>query len=151
MESRASSRLSGVMTKSDVQQYHPQRPTKPRSISMSPNQLDLLPPDQAAILIRKKRFWKRTMWISLASALITGLGGFVYHETYMNRISESSDTENIHAYVSSIFDIMLIVYFVFIPLAALCFLVFLVSIIRIISLPKMPRPSNSESIPHHRP
>lgn len=49
MESRASSRLLRYAN------------------SMHPNQLNLLPHDQAAKLMRKKRFWKMTMWISFAT------------------------------------------------------------------------------------
>jgi hypothetical protein len=151
MESRASSRLTGVMTKSDVQQYHPQRLTKPCSISMSPNQLDLLPPDQAAILIRKKRFWKRTMWISLAASVFTGSAGWVYYETSMSRIWISNGNADIALHIIEAINVLAIVTYLFMPLTALCFLIYLVSLIRVLSLPKIPKPSDSKSMPNHHP
>ncbi len=108
---------------------------------MHPNQLDLLPPDQAAILIRKKRFWKRTMWISLAAAVLSAIGGFVNYDTGMSAISKSTGGTVSIVCGSKITDIY--IYF-FRPLASLCFLIFLISIIRFLSLPKIPTYSNLE-------
>jgi len=116
---------------------------------MSQSQLDLLPPDQAANLIRKKRFWKKTMWISLAAAVITGIGGLVYYETSMNRIWIPNENDDIASHIIAAINVLAIVTYIFMPLTALCFLIFLVAIIRVLSLPKIPTPSNSESTSHH--
>lgn len=126
MESRASSRLLRFAN------------------PMHPNQLNLLPPDHAAILIRKKRSWKMTMWISFATGGLTVLGGVLYYQTRMDLIDSSRKSVNIAADISQMLDVFYIVSVIFIPLTALCFLIFLVSIIRFLGLPKIPTSSNLE-------
>jgi uncharacterized membrane protein YhaH (DUF805 family) len=104
---------------------------------MNRSQLDLLPPDQAAILIRKKRFWKRAIWISLAAAVLSAIGGYLNYDIGMSGISKSTGGTKSIVCGSKITDIY--IYF-FRPLTALCFLIFLVSIIRFLSLPKTAKP-----------
>jgi hypothetical protein len=130
------------------------RPAKIET-TMSQSQLDLLPPDQAAILIRKKRFWKRTMWISLVITPIFMATTAICHSMAMERIFQTiaeldSGSAGGNEYsVSEIRTIVLITRIAF-AISSGGILLFLVSLIRCLSLPKIPKASNSGSIsqPH---
>ena len=107
---------------------------------MTHSQLNLLLPDQAAILFHKKRFWKRAMWISVAAAVLSAIGGYANYDTGLSGISKSSGRTKSIVCGAEITDIY--IYF-FRPLTALCFLIFLVSIIRLLSLPKITKPTQT--------
>lgn len=103
-----------------------------------PSQLDLLPADQAAALLRKRSFWKRTMSISLTSGVILAL--FAVSGTVINMIrafsslqqTGSADPSKLAGDISS----ALLITFYSLPPACLAFLLAMVSFIRLLSLPR---------------
>ena len=113
---------------------------------MQPTQLDLLPQEQAALLLRKKRFWKKTMWISLAATLLLVVVGF--SGTIIGMVRAFATLEKSGAADPAVLaqDISrtLIVSMVAVPLIALAALLFLVSLIRCLSLPKLPASPHME-------
>ena len=108
---------------------------------MNPAQLNLLPPEQAALLIRKKRFWKAMMWLSLGAAIVFVLVGFSGTLVGMIRSfanleeSGSADPSALAEEISR----SLLIGMITLPLIALSALTFLVSLIRCLSLPKIPK------------
>jgi hypothetical protein len=112
---------------------------------MSQSQLDLLPPDQAAILIRKKRFWKRTMWVSLVITPLFMATTAICHSMAMERIFQTiaeldSSAAGGNEYSLSEISTMVLIARIAFAISAGGILLFLVSIIRLISLPKIPTP-----------
>ena len=113
------------------------------------DQLVIFPPEQAALLIRKKRFWKKTMWVSLALSFIVLAAGYGYYEFRTNRISSTQESTevNVALLILNAVDTLYICIIITIPLASLAFLVFLIALIRCISLAKIPKPPNSSTQP----
>ena len=112
------------------------------------DQFDILPPEQAALLIRKKRFWKKTMWVSLALSLIVLAAGYGYYEFRTNRISSTQEGTEVNVALLVLDTVeTLYICIITVPLASLAFLVFLIALIRFISLPKTPKPPNSPTQP----
>jgi hypothetical protein len=108
---------------------------------MSASQLDLLPPDQAAILLRKRRFWKRTLSISLPIGVILSL--FAVSGTVISMIRAFSTLEkdgvaDPSALAGEISMAMLIGMYSALP-ACLALLIAMVSFIRLLSLPRIPK------------
>ena len=95
---------------------------------MHSSQLDILPPEQAALLIRKKRFWKKTMWIASISTILIPVIGITCCN--IGIVSPKDTLEWI--------DTSLITIVTTLSLTALAFLLSLVSFIRFLSLPKTP-------------
>jgi hypothetical protein len=108
--------------------------------------LDILPPEQAALLIKKKRFWKKTMWNSVGFAfvvLILGVTGtfvaiFRLVPTVAEGASYSIDSK------SAVMQILAISFL----LISLSILVFLTALIRCLSLPKLPKSTASTPEPY---
>ena len=108
---------------------------------MEPTQLDLLPPDQAAALLRKRRFWKRTLSISLTIGVILAL--FAVSGTVISLIRAfltlgKAGTADPAALAGDISMAMLIGMYSALP-ACLALLISMVSFIRLLSLPKPPK------------
>jgi hypothetical protein len=105
---------------------------------MKPSQLDLLPPDQAAELLRKRGFWKRTMSISLTIGVILTL--LAISGTVINMIRAFSTLERAGGADPSILarDISaaLLVMMWSLPPACLALMLAMVSFIRLLSLPR---------------
>lgn len=113
----------------------------PNTFLMQPNQLDLLPPDQAAELLRKRSFWKRTLSISLTIGVILAL--FAVSGTVISMIRAFSTLEKAgaadpSALAGDISMAMLIGMYSALP-ACLALLISMVSFIRLLSLPKLPK------------
>ena len=109
---------------------------------MQPSQLDILPPEQAAILIRKKLFWTSSLWTSgiIASVAALNILAFLILSKF-DRVPELI-SENIS----------LLVWIIGTGSAAL--LLLLISLIRCLSLPKLPKPvanADKKSTPHPTP
>ena len=103
-----------------------------------PSQLDLLPADQAAELLRKRGFWKRTMSISLSVGVILAL--LAVSVTVINMIRAFSTLEKAGGADPSILakDISaaLLITMWTLPPTCLAFLLAMVSFIRLLSLPR---------------
>lgn len=105
------------------------------------SQLDLLPADQAAVMLRKRRFWKRTMSISLTIGVILAL--LAVSGTVLNMIrafatlgkTGAADPSKLAGDISS----ALLITFYSLPPACLAFLIAMVSFIRLLSLPREPK------------
>ncbi len=102
-------------------------------------QLDLLPPEHSAELFRKRRFWKRTMIISLvlgAVFAVTAVSGYVLSMTKaFSRLKETGKADP-NALAGDISAAML--YFVYSAMpCCLAFVVAMVSLIRLLSLPRL--------------
>jgi MotA/TolQ/ExbB proton channel family len=106
-----------------------------------PSHLDTLPPEQAALLIKKKRFWKKTMWISLGFVfLVFMLGGsatFIGMIRAFRTLEQSGSADP--AVLAGDISNTLIAGMIMLPFIALALLTFLVSLIRCLSLPKIPK------------
>ena len=105
---------------------------------MSASQLDLLPPDQAAELLRKRSFWKRTLSISLTLGVIFALlaaSGTVINMIRAFSTLEKSGSADPAALAGDISTALLIGMWM-IPPACLGFLLSMVSFIRLLSLPR---------------
>ena len=105
---------------------------------MEPSQLDLLPVAQAAALLRKRGFWKRTMSISLTSGVIFTL--LAMSGTVIKMVRAFSTLEKAGGADPSILarDISaaLLITMWTLPPACLAFLLAMVSFIRLLSLPR---------------
>lgn len=103
-----------------------------------PSQLELIPADLAAELLRKRSFWKRTMWISLTIAMVLTLsaaGGYVINMIRaFSKLQQSgaADPAELANDVSSVILILLWS----LPPACIAFLLAMVSFIRLLSLPR---------------
>jgi len=105
------------------------------------SQLDLLPADHVAVLLRKRGFWKRTMSISLAIGVILAL--FAVSGTVLNMIrafatlgeTGAADPSKLAGDISS----ALLITFYSLPPACLAFLIAMVSFVRLLSLPREPK------------
>ncbi|QTN34205.1 MotA/TolQ/ExbB proton channel family protein [Akkermansiaceae bacterium] len=107
------------------------------------SQLETLPPEHAAILIRKKRFWKKTMWISLGVGVMLAMiavSGTVIKMTAAFSSLQANGSADPSVLAGDISEAMLISLWS-LPPALLAFLIFLVSLIRCLSLPKLPENS----------
>jgi hypothetical protein len=105
---------------------------------MSASQLDLLPSSHAAALLRKRRFWKRTMWVSLVPGVILALAavsGTVISMTGAFSELEKTGAADPAALARDISAAMLITVWT-LPPACLAFVFTLVSFIRLLSLPR---------------
>ncbi len=105
---------------------------------MKPSQLDLLPADQAAALLRKRRFWKRTLAISLPIGVILAL--YAVSGTVISMIRAFSTLEkdgaaDPAALAGDISMAMLTGMYSALP-ACLALLISMVSFIRLLSLPR---------------
>ena len=105
---------------------------------MEPSQLDLLPVAQAAALLRKRGFWKRTMSISLTSGVIFTL--LAMSGTVINMVRAFSTLEKAGGADPSILardvSAALLITMWTLPPACLAFLLAMVSFIRLLSLPR---------------
>ena len=101
--------------------------------------LNTFPPEQADLLIRKKRFWKRTMWISLGFSVFAPIAGYTFYKFGTNRIFGSLRTGDIDITQAAIelINMQYSIFYITLPLTALGLLIFLTSIIRCLSLPKL--------------
>jgi biopolymer transport protein ExbB/TolQ len=107
---------------------------------MDHNQLNLLPPETIAILIRKKRFWKRTMILSftIASvAVVIYLGGTVLNMMRAFSTLEASGGADPAKLAGDISGAILTTLYS-LPIAGLGFLIAIIALIRFLSLPKIP-------------
>ncbi len=108
---------------------------------MKPSQLETLPPEQAALLIRKKRFWKTTMRISFWLSI--GLTLAAFSGVVIKLIGAFSSLKAAGAADPSVLagdiSIAILTGLWSLPPALLAFLVFIVSLIRSLSLPKLPK------------
>ena len=104
-------------------------------------QLHTLPPEQAALLIRKKRFWKRTMWNSLGITVLILILGQVGTVLSMIRAFSTLQKQGAADPAALAKDISVSLYasLISLPFAALGLLIFLTAIIRCLSLPKLPK------------
>ncbi len=108
---------------------------------MSASQLNLLPPEQAAELLRKRSFWKRTLSISLPIGVILAL--FAVSGTVISMIRAFSTLEkdgaaDPSALAGDISMAILTGMYSALP-ACLVLLLAMVSFIRLLSLPKTPK------------
>lgn len=105
---------------------------------MKPSQLDLLPGEHVAAMLRKRRFWKRTMSISLTMGVILAL--LAVSGTVLNIIRAFSTLEKAGGADPSVLarDISeaLLITMWTLPPACVGFLLAMVSFIRLLSLPR---------------
>ncbi len=113
---------------------------------MQPSQLNILPQEQACLLIRKKRFWKKVMWLSLAiTPLILAIGAKCHSMASRHLLNtviamkQNEMTESLHNSLDHIGDLFWISRLA-LALSALASLLFLTALIRTLSLPKLPAP-----------
>jgi hypothetical protein len=107
---------------------------------MSANQLDLLPADQAATLLRKRFFWTRTLWISLVLGVLLALSavsGTVIRMMGAFLELEKTGAADPAELAGDISEAMLVTLWS-LPPACLAFVVTMVSFICLLSLPKAP-------------
>lgn len=105
---------------------------------MHPSQLDLLLPEQAALLIRKKRFWGRTMWISSSTSIV-----FLFLGLSKPIISLVRNLLGIPPYDPDLpyghqISNGIIAFGLAIPIASFFAIIFLIALLRYLSLPKLP-------------
>ena len=108
---------------------------------MSASQLELLPPDQASELLRKRSFWKRTLSISLTIGVILALmavSGTVINMIRAFATLEKNGSADPSKLAGDISEALLITMWS-LPPACVAFLITMVSFIRLLSLPKTPK------------
>jgi hypothetical protein len=108
---------------------------------MNTNQLDLLPPELVADLLRKRRFWKKPMNMSLFFGIIVAIisisctiNGMIHAFSSLEK-SLGADPSKLAGDISSAMQITLYS----IPLAGLGFIICITAFIRLLSLPKPPK------------
>lgn len=100
--------------------------------------MDQLPVLFAAEIQRKKRFWQRTMWISLTLGMILAVGIASCCAVIMKNPSSALEQSGSVVLASNQSDVLKFLV-TSLPTACLAFLLAMVSFIRLLSLPREPK------------